>query len=119
MIVQYGVGETLLTYAILGTLMTCGVLIVSWLVRPMRKRVKATEPYECGMAPIGESRAIGFSFIGYAVLFLLFDLAAIYLLLFALLPTYTFSTTLSFALGLVTLFFVIYSGTKRRDYRAT
>lgn len=51
--------------------------------KPFKERQEAI-PYETGSLPRGSARAVGFGFYQYAVLFLLFDLAAVFLILAAL-----------------------------------
>lgn len=60
------------------------LLLTGWLGRP-RPAVGKADPYECGMTPRGDARA-RFSIHYYlvAVLFILFDVEAVFLVLWAL-----------------------------------
>ncbi|MDD9953350.1 MAG: NADH-quinone oxidoreductase subunit A [Candidatus Woesearchaeota archaeon] len=94
-----------------------GNMLLSWLLRPL-KTTSSNETYECGMIAQGTHREIGFNFINYATLFLVFDIATIYLFLFAV-AGITFIGGINFVLGLATLCLIILYGTKRRSYLVT
>ena len=64
----------------------------------------------------GNHREIGFNYIGYAVLFLVFDLAALFLFLYAVAIDVPLASTVGFFIGLLTLFLLILFGTQRRKY---
>jgi len=114
MLPTYGVGEALLAFTLVCVLLLAGMLIFSWLVRPSRDGESDT--YECGMEAEGNNRTIGFNYIGYAVLFLVFDLGALYLILYALARNIPVSTTIGFIIGIATLLLLILFGTQRRKY---
>ncbi len=61
-------------------------IVASMFLRPRRPFQDPQEdvPYESGSLPIGRSRTVGFGYYQYAVLFLLFDIAAVFLVLAAL-----------------------------------
>jgi len=61
-------------------------ILFSLILRPRRpfKDPQQATPYESGSLPIGRSRTVGFGYYQYAVLFLLFDIAAVFLILAAL-----------------------------------
>ena len=81
-----GSGVALLAFLVVGALAVAGILILSWCVRPHRRRPSGETTYECGFPAAGDRRAIGFSYFTYAALFLLFDLAVLYLYLYASAP---------------------------------
>jgi NADH-quinone oxidoreductase subunit A len=95
------------------------MLFLSWAIRPLKQRPRGQETYECGYEAKGDPRAIGFNYIHYAVLFLVFDIAVVYLFLYAFLPNAPIGVTVSFLLGIATLGLMILYGTKKRRYYAT
>lgn len=95
----------------------CAVmLIASWLLRPQRTRLRSQEAYECGFPPQGGQRGLGFNYIQYAALFLVFDLAAIYLFLYA--ATSPEGTAAGLFGGVGILCLIIVYGAERRRYLA-
>ena len=116
---EYYIIVLVIIFAVIGLAMLGTMLFLSWCVRPLRKRPRAEETYECGYPAKGDARAIGFDFIYYAVLFLVFDIAAIYLFLYAIVPDMPVGVTISFLLGIATLGLMILYGTKKRRYYAT
>jgi NADH:ubiquinone oxidoreductase subunit 3 (subunit A) len=99
-----------------GTTFMAGMLIFSWLVRPIKERPASQQSYECGYPAKGDARAIGFNYLHYAALFLVFDLAALFLFLFASIEQVPPLVTISFFLGLGTLGLMILYGTRKRRY---
>jgi NADH:ubiquinone oxidoreductase subunit 3 (subunit A) len=66
--------------AILGFLLVGGALIGNLVLSPRQKTVTKGVTYECGMLPIGRSRAqVHFRYYLYAILFLIFDIEAVFL----------------------------------------
>lgn len=116
MLPQYPVSLAVLIFTIIGVLMLGFVCVLSWAVRPLRQRPKAQETYECGFPAQGDPRAVGFNYMQYAALFLIFDLAALYLFLYAWLPRMPGMVTISFLLGVATLGLMILYGTRKRRY---
>jgi NADH:ubiquinone oxidoreductase subunit 3 (subunit A) len=116
MLPTYNIGLVLAIFTIVGLGMLGFVLFLSWAVRPLKERSKAQEAYECGFPAKGEARAIGFNYLSYAILFLIFDLAALYLFLYASLSDAPNMVTFSFILGVATLGLMILYGTKKRRY---
>ncbi len=100
-------GVALVTFLIVGSLMVSVVLILSWCVRPLRRRPESETTYECGFPAEGDKRAIGFGYFTYAALFLLFDLAVLYLYLYATNKTIWSSTWGWFIGGLAILLVAI------------
>jgi len=70
----------LLIHMIIVGLVACGMVLLSWLIgwrRPTRAKMS---PYECGMAPIGDARErFSVKFYLVAMLFILFDVEAVFL----------------------------------------
>jgi NADH:ubiquinone oxidoreductase subunit 3 (subunit A) len=116
MLPAFPAGLAAVVFIIVGMLMLCVVLFLSWAVRPLRERPRSQETYECGFKAQGDARAIGFNYLQYAVLFLIFDIAALYLFLFAVLPQMPAIVTISFLIGIATLGLMILYGTKSRRY---
>jgi NADH:ubiquinone oxidoreductase subunit 3 (subunit A) len=92
------------------------MLFLSWCVRPLKPRPRGQATYECGFPAKGDSRAVGFNYLQYASLFLIFDVAAIYLFLFASTPNLPLAVNISFITGILTLGLMILYGSKRRRY---
>ena len=56
------------------------VIVLSSLVVPMRTNAVKNSPYECGIEPVGDARArFSVKFYLVAVLFILFDIEAVFL----------------------------------------
>lgn len=70
----------LLIHMIVVGIVACGMVLLSWLIgwrRPTRAKLA---PYECGMAPIGDARErFSVKFYLVAMLFILFDVEAVFL----------------------------------------
>jgi NADH-quinone oxidoreductase subunit A len=70
----------LLIHIVIAGLLACGMVLLSWLIgwrRPTRAKMA---PYECGMAPIGDARGrFSVKFYLVAMLFILFDVEAVFL----------------------------------------
>jgi NADH-quinone oxidoreductase subunit A len=70
----------LLIHMIVVGIVACGMVLLSWLIgwrRPTRAKMA---PYECGMAPIGDARErFSVKFYLVAMLFILFDVEAVFL----------------------------------------
>ncbi len=118
MMPAYGIGEAAVAFVAVCVALLAGLLAFSWAVRPIARRPAAEQTYECGMPAKGERRHIGFGFIGYAALFLVFDLAALYVFLLALAPGgRAGADTLAAALlGTITLCVILVHGMRRRRY---
>jgi len=97
----------LVIFLIVGAVMASVVLFLSWCVRPLRRRPESETTYECGFPAQGDRRAIGFGYFTYAALFLLFDLAVLYLYLYATNPNVWRSTLWWFLGGLAILLVAI------------
>ena len=102
-----------------GVVMLSAILVFSWLVRPIKRRPKAEETYECGFPAEGDARSLGFNYIGYAALFLIFDVAALFLFLYAATPGLPGMATISLILGILTLGLIIIYGVRKRRYYVT
>jgi len=65
---------------ILGFLLVAGALIGNFILSPRQSTKTKRVTYECGMLPIGRSRAqIHFRYYLFAILFLIFDIEAVFL----------------------------------------
>src|SRR5438105_77064 len=59
---------------------SCAMLVLSRLLGPRKPSSKKLQPYECGMTPIGGARVrFSIKFYLVAMLFILFDVEAIFL----------------------------------------
>jgi len=66
--------------AILGFLLVASALIGNLILAPRQKTRAKGLAYECGMLPIGRSRAqVHFRYYLFAILFLIFDIEAVFL----------------------------------------
>ncbi len=66
--------------AILGFALVGGALIGNLILSPRQKSVTKSVTYECGMLPIGRSRTqVHFRYYLFAILFLIFDIEAVFL----------------------------------------
>lgn len=116
MIPEYSIAFVVLIFTAVLAILLGVMLFLSWCIRPIKVRPKAQEVYECGFPAKGEARSIGFNYLNYAVLFLIFDLAALYLFLYASIPEVPGVVTVSFMIGIATLGLMIIYGTKKRRY---
>lgn len=58
----------------------CAALIMSWLVQPKAPGYLKHKTYECGMKPFGDSRIqFDVKYYLFALLFLIFDIEAVFL----------------------------------------
>lgn len=65
---------------ILGFLLVAGALLGNFVLSPRQPTKTKGLTYECGMLPIGRSRAqIHFRYYLFAILFLIFDIEAVFL----------------------------------------
>jgi NADH:ubiquinone oxidoreductase subunit 3 (subunit A) len=66
--------------AILGFLLVGGALIGNLILSPRQRTETKGVTYECGMLPIGRSRSqVHFRYYLFAILFLIFDIEAVFL----------------------------------------
>lgn len=77
---------SIIIFSIVGLGLPIVTILMSLFLRPRKpfKEKQEAIPYETGSMPKGSARTVGFGFYQYAVLFLLFDLAAVFLVLAAL-----------------------------------
>ncbi|MCH8814112.1 MAG: NADH-quinone oxidoreductase subunit A [Chloroflexi bacterium] len=65
---------------ILGFLLVAGALIGNFVLSPRQRTEAKGVTYECGMLPIGRSRGqVHFRYYLFAILFLIFDIEAVFL----------------------------------------
>ncbi|MCH7997865.1 MAG: NADH-quinone oxidoreductase subunit A [Chloroflexi bacterium] len=66
--------------AILGILLVGGALMGNYILAPRQASRAKSLTYECGMLPIGRSRTqVHFRYYLFAILFLIFDIEAVFL----------------------------------------
>jgi NADH:ubiquinone oxidoreductase subunit 3 (subunit A) len=118
MLPSYSITTAVVVFSIVCLALLGFMLFISWAVRPMRNRPLSQQTYECGFTSTGDARNIGFNYFHFAVLFLVFDVAALFLFLYAS-STFPASVTISFLLGILTLGLMILYGTKKRRYYGT
>ena len=96
-------------------LLVCGIatgmVVLSWVVGQHKKNRAKMSPYECGMQPVGDVRGrFSVKFYLVAMLFILFDVEAVFMLpwavIFRKLPAITGSRLFGFYEMLVYLGFV-------------
>src|SRR5690242_11701448 len=76
----------LLIHICLAGLVAGGIVTLSWLIGQRRPTKAKMAPYECGMAPIGDARErFSVKFYLVAMLFILFDVEAVFLYPWAIL----------------------------------
>ncbi|MGB9877866.1 MAG: NADH-quinone oxidoreductase subunit A [bacterium] len=72
-------------FTFVGVAFALAAIITSWLLRPWRARGEKLTTYECGEEPIGTGwHRYNIRYYTFALLFLIFDVAGVFLLLFAL-----------------------------------
>jgi NADH-quinone oxidoreductase subunit A len=70
----------LLIHFLLAGALACAIVLLSWLIGQRKPTRAKMSPYECGMAPIGDARErFSVKFYMVAMLFILFDVEAIFL----------------------------------------
>ena len=70
----------LLIHFLLAGALACAIVLLSWLIGYRRPNRAKLSPYECGMIPVGDARGrfpVKFCLVG--MLFILFDVEAIFL----------------------------------------
>lgn len=107
-----GLGIALAAFTVIGVVMASVVVFLSWAVRPLTRRPASESTYECGFPAQGDRRALGFGYFTYAAVFLLFDLAILYLYLYATAPGIWNETIWWFMGGLATLLVAILAAAK-------
>jgi NADH-quinone oxidoreductase subunit A len=70
----------LLIHVVLAGAIASAIVLLSWLIGERKPTRAKLSPYECGMTPVGDSRArFSVKFYLVAMLFILFDVEAIFL----------------------------------------
>ena len=95
----------LIVFAIVGAGMAIAPLILSRLLRPSKPSKEKLMAYECGEIPIGEAK-LTFEYYAYAALFLIFEIATVFLFLFVFSPSIIYMYPFM-AVLLVCLFYFI------------
>ncbi len=74
----------LLIHFLLAGALASGIVLLSWIIGCRRPTRAKLSPYECGMTPIGDARErFSVKFYLVAMLFILFDVEAVFLYLWA------------------------------------
>ena len=77
MLTEFG---RVLIFLIVGAVFVAGGLIMSWLLRPNRPYPSKLSTYECGEAPIGDTRVrFNIRFYVVALIFLIFEVEVVFL----------------------------------------
>lgn len=114
-------------FLLMGVMMAGVPVGLSFLLWKSRRRATADipessissklEPYESGMPPRGSGRSVGFEYVIYAMLFLLFDVVALLLFLGAVALRHDRSEFLMpFVLLTALALLIVWYGAKTRDY---
>ncbi len=74
---------TLSIFAVLSFMFAFTPVLISRFMRPMIKDKQESIPYECGEIPVGSARNLGFGYYTYAVIYLVFEVASVFILLLA------------------------------------
>ncbi len=82
MLTEFG---RVLIFLILGAVFVAAGLVVAWLIRPHRPYPSKLTTYECGEAPVGDTRIrFNVRFYVVALIFLIFDVEVVFLFPWAL-----------------------------------
>jgi NADH-quinone oxidoreductase subunit A len=74
----------LLLHILAAAIVASAIVILSWVLGKRRPTRAKLSPYECGMAPVGDARnRFSVKFYLVAMLFILFDVEAVFLYLWA------------------------------------
>ncbi len=92
-------------FSVVGLVMAIAPLVISRLLRTQKPSKEKLMAYECGELPIGEAK-LTFEYYAYAALFLIFEIAAVFLFFFVLGPSLFYMYPF-LAVLLVALFFFI------------
>ena len=70
----------ILIHLVIAVLLSAGLILISWLIGERRPTRAKLTPYECGILPTGDARQpFAVKFYLVAMLFILFDVEAIFL----------------------------------------
>ncbi len=70
----------MLIFLLVAIAFAAGTILLSSLIVPMRRNPAKDQPYECGVEPVGNARGrFTIKFYLVAVLFILFDIEAVFL----------------------------------------
>jgi NADH-quinone oxidoreductase subunit A len=103
----------LLIHFILAGALACALVFLSWLIGYRKPTRAKMSPYECGMTPIGDARErFSVKFYLVAMLFILFDVEAVFLypwaVVFRELKMFGFVEMLIFVIFILSGFFYIW-----------
>jgi NADH:ubiquinone oxidoreductase subunit 3 (subunit A) len=72
-------------FALVAISFPIGTYILNWMFSPYKQTVLRDTTYECGEAPMGEAQIqFHFQYYMFAIIFVVFDVAAIFLILWGL-----------------------------------
>jgi NADH:ubiquinone oxidoreductase subunit 3 (subunit A) len=110
----------LITFVIVGALITYMIFFMSRIMRQESRPSETGEgAIECGCEAVGEARGIGFRYFNFAILFLVFEIAALFTFLFAVNKVRNISMLFSLGVFIITLIITIFWATKKEDLYAT
>ncbi len=110
---------SILIFASVGLGLPIVTILMSLFLRPRKSAREPQEavPYESGSVPIGSNRAVGFGYYQYALLFLLFDIAAFFLILASLIvPILTSAAFIAIFVFIIFLCLAIWYALKSKNY---
>jgi len=110
---------SIIIFAIVGLGLPIITILMSLFLRPRRSLREPQEsvPYESGSVPIGSNRAVGFGYYQYALLFLLFDIAAFFLILASLIaPILSAAAFIAIFVFIIFLSLAILYALKSKEY---
>lgn len=109
----------IIIFAFVGLALPAGTIVISLFLRPRKSAREPQErvPYESGSVPIGSNRAVGFGYYQYALLFLLFDIAAFFLILASLIaPILSATAFIVIFVFIIFLSLTIWYALKSKEY---
>lgn len=109
----------IIIFAIVGLALPAGTIVINLFLRPRKPSREPQEsvPYESGSVPIGSNRAVGFGYYQYALLFLLFDIAAFFLILASLIaPILSGAAFIAIFIFIIFLSLTIWYALKSKEY---
>ena len=109
----------IIIFAFVGLGLPIITILMSLFLRPRKSAREPQEsvPYESGSVPIGSNRAVGFGYYQYALLFLLFDIAAFFLILASLIaPILSAAAFIAIFVFIIFLSLAILYALKSKNY---
>lgn len=109
----------IIIFAIVGLGLPIVTILMSLFLRPRKSAREPQEavPYESGSVPVGSARTVGFGYYQYALLFLLFDIAAFFLILASLIaPILSAAAFIAIFVFIIFLCLTIWYALKSKEY---